>query len=83
MASYTLSPAAQTDLEAIWDYSAKQWGLLTWVVLNLAVESKFLEPLLKIALPLYLMATFFAAWMTGLIFRRSNESETVDEPSNG
>ena len=26
MASYTLSPAAQTDLEAIWDYTVRQWG---------------------------------------------------------
>ena len=26
MASYTLSPAAQIDLEAIWDYTARQWG---------------------------------------------------------
>ena len=26
MASYTLSPAAQADLENIWDYTARHWG---------------------------------------------------------
>ena len=26
MAGYTLSPAAQTDLESIWDYTVRHWG---------------------------------------------------------
>ena len=26
MASYTLSPAAQADLESIWDYTVAHWG---------------------------------------------------------
>ena len=26
MASYTLSPAAQADLESIWDYTVRHWG---------------------------------------------------------
>ena len=26
MAGYTLSPAAQADLESIWDYTAAHWG---------------------------------------------------------
>ena len=26
MANYRLSPAAQADLESIWDYTVRQWG---------------------------------------------------------
>ncbi|MBV7525451.1 type II toxin-antitoxin system RelE/ParE family toxin [Pseudomonas sp. PDM29] len=27
MAEYRLTPAAEGDLEAIWSYTARQWGL--------------------------------------------------------
>ena len=27
MGSYTLSPAAQSDLESIWDYTVSHWGV--------------------------------------------------------